>query len=544
METEQKSAINAAKLRNFFSDTGIYAHNPKDVTFIQTHASLVFIAKPWVYKIKKPVDFGFLDYSTLEKRLHYCFREVELNNRLCSEIYEGVIPIYQTNEVLKLGMPLRNHEAPRNAIEFAVKMKYLPHHLFLSYKVKNEGISKNEINRVCQKLYPFYMEQSGKKDLSKWGDRKQIKVNTDENFDQTEAFKGELLPAYLHGVIKNYTNTYLEMNADLFRERIDRGCIIDGHGDLHLDHIHITEKNVCIYDCIEFNDRLRYQDWANDLAFLAMDLDYQEEVARQNQLVTRMSSLLNDEGMRKIINFYKCYRAYVRGKIAGIQFQESESSKEKQRLKKEAERYFGLSGRYAVLGSKPIALIIMGRIATGKSTVSKQLSQLFSVNHYASDRIRKKMAGIAPNKPSPEQVESHIYSEEMSQKTYEQLLDKGLQQLNAHHSVILDATFSSANKRKKLANKLEKAGFRHLFVQTKSSDELIKKRLSQREHKSGIVSDARLEHFDKLNSIFETPEEIPNDNLISIDTGPSIDETLDTLLRKLVNHRLHEQGQE
>lgn len=538
---QNTSAISGAKLRNFFSNTNIYAHNPQKITFLQTHASYVFIAKPWVYKVKKPVDFGFLDYSTLEKRLIYCFREVELNSRLCPEIYDGVIPIYLSKDALKLGLPLQTEEAPRDAAEFAVKMKYLPHKYFLSSKINNEGISSTDIQRICKKLYHFYHKQKGGQDLSKWGEIKHLRVSTDENFDQTKPFQGDLIPSYLYEIIKSFTNNYYEVHEHLFRDRIEKDCIIDGHGDLHLDHIHITDDHVCIYDCIEFNDRLRYQDWANDLAFLAMDLDFRGEPQRQAQLITEMSRLLDDKQMQDIIDFYKCYRAYVRGKVSALQLNDTEITQEQEsELKQKAKQYFGLSGRYAVIGSKPTALIIMGRIATGKSTISKKIAELFSIQHYSSDRTRKKLAGISPEETSPKELESQLYSKDMSHETYTTLFDKALEQLRAHQSVILDATFSRAEKRKRLIDTLEDSGFNYIVIQAQSSDQLIKKRLEKRMQTETVVSDARLEHFDALNDIFQPPEEIPSKRLIEVDTSQDIDETLNFLFKQLSDKNIHQ----
>jgi len=519
----------------FFNSPSFYPHHPETIQQIQTHASYVFIAHPWVYKIKKPVNFGFLDYSTLTKRRHYCFREVELNSRLCADIYEGVVPIFREGDTLRMGDILSEDDNIDQADEYAVKMWYISDENFLKQKVFNNDVSNSDIDRISNKLKYFYINQNPDDSILEWGQINHIKVNTDENFEQTSSFIGHLIPSFLHDVIKEFTNRYFERNEDLFDKRIANNRIVDGHGDLHLEHIHITDDNVCIYDCIEFNERLRYQDLANDLAFLAMDLDFHGRPQLEHRLISNMARHLEDDELFRLMDFYKCYRAFVRGKVTGIQLQDADfPTEERKNHEATARQYFNLAGRYAVLGSKPVAIIVMGRIGTGKSTVRKKLSRLFGIPAYSSDRIRKLLAGLPPEQASPQEIHSYLYSQEMSEETYEKLYEKSIEELKHHRSVVLDATFSRREKRLDLVKRLDHAGYPYFFIEMKSSDPVIKKRLKYREEAENVVSDARLENFENLDAIYQKPTELKGDQLIEINTEQHKKETLSEIVTKIM----------
>mgnify|MGYP005848747465 CR=1 FL=1 len=521
----------------YFGSTSFYNHKPDDVQKIQTHASYVFIAPPWVYKIKKPVDFGFLDYSTLTKRRYYCFREVELNSRLCADIYEGVVPIIRDDNKLRTGDILTDENADDHADEYAVKMRYMPEENFLKQKIHDNSntVTTDEIDRISATLKDFYLRQKPDDSVSRWGEIDRIKINTDENFEQTNSFIGHLIPSFLHKVIQEFTDRYFKRNKSLFEKRIANGRIVDGHGDLHLEHIHITDEKVCIYDCIEFNDRLRYQDLANDLAFLAMDLDFHGRPQLEYRLISNMARYLEDDELFRLMDFYKCYRAFVRAKVTGIQLQDADfPDTERTNHEAEARQYFNLAGRYAVLGSRPVAIIIMGRIGTGKSTVRKRLSRLFGIPDYSSDRIRKLLAGLPPEQASPQEIHSYLYSQEMSEETYEKLYQKSIEELKHKRPVVMDATFSRRKKRVDLVKRLEEAGYRYLFIEMKTSDAVIKKRLEYREEAENIVSDARLENFENLDTIYQEPNELSNRQLIEVNTEQHKKETLSEIVNKIM----------
>lgn len=529
-----KSHISKTHLLAFLQDPASYPHDPAEVECVQTHASWVFMVDHYVYKVKKPVDFGFLDYSTLDKREHYCHREVELNRRLCSSIYLGVEAI----SLSKASGSLQFSDEGE-VIEYAVKMKRLPEEHFLHKMVARDELRKEHINRIVDELVPFYSNRESTAEIRELGTVDHIRVNTDENFDQVEPFIGDMIERETFEAIQTYTNHFLEDHPALFRQRINNGHILDTHGDLHLEHINIQDNRVCIYDCIEFNKRFRYQDVANDVAFLAMDLDRAGEEELGRFFIDRFSEEMDDPGLLRMSDFYKCYRAMVRGKVECLKSGEEEvDDQERAEAREQARGYFHQALRYALLGSGPVALIFMGRIGTGKSTMASRLSRQFGLKHYASDVIRKELAGLPIDQMSPQEVRDELYSHKMSDKTYASLYDRASFHLQIGNSVILDATFSRRHKRDELIELMEKLEVPYYFVQARAPDEVIKERLKDREHGTNVISDARLENFDTLNSIFEPPEEISCEHHFSIPTDRPFGETTRQLYTELLDRHL------
>lgn len=524
-----------SELIYFLKKRESYPHPVDKVEHIQTHISHVFIAGSFVYKLKKPVDFGFLDYSTLQKRKKYCQREVELNRRLSDDIYIGVV------RILKEGNHYffeENETGSGVTIEYVVKMRKLQDTYFLNRIVERGELTNKHLDRVADILTTFYLNQNHSKDLSEWGTIETIKFNTDENFSQTEQFIGHSIPQNAFKAIRYFTNNYFQKNKDLFQRRIEDGRIVDGHGDLHLEHIHISPEKVQIYDCIEFNNRFRYGDFAADLAFLAMDLDFNKCMCEERYFVDMMSEKLKDDELSQIIDFYKCYRAYVKGKVKSLQSVEEEVPEENRKLLKEkASLYFKLSLNYALVGSEPMVIVIMGRIATGKSTLAEALSDQLNIDLFSSDRVRKSLAGLPLTQRTPVNKRRSIYSPEMSEKTYGTLISKAKDSVDNGKSVILDATFNKREFREKLQDCFKKKAVL-LFVEVKASDEIILKRLKARNKEENVISDARLEDFEKLAASYTSPAEMDSQSFITVHTDQSLEDSLEQLYQKMIDRHL------
>ncbi|HSS16862.1 MAG TPA: AAA family ATPase [Candidatus Dormibacteraeota bacterium] len=416
---------------------------------IQTHISWVFVASPFVFKVKKPVNLGFLDFSTLDRRQHFCQREVELNRRLAPEIYLGAVPIYEADSGFSF-------KPPGNIVEYAVKMKELPHGWFLSELLEKNLVGEKEVNRVISTLHRFYQGETPMPEIEEWGTPEKLKISTDENFAQVEPFVGKTISSAAFEAIRNYTNQFYIVNDRLFCERIRQRRILDCHGDLHLDHVHLTPEATTIFDCIEFNDRFRFIDIANDLAFLAMDFDFKGRSDLGNLLLRNGARELGDVGMLTVANFYKCYRAVVRGKVESIQAAEKETTNPHEH-EKQAARYFRLALRYAIAGSEPLLLVVMGGVGTGKSTMAKRLGSELNWPVFSSDEIRKTLASVPLTQRTPPELRNKIYSARTTQQTYSKLLEHGLAALEENRGVILDATFSRRSLRKFLGDECKKA---------------------------------------------------------------------------------------
>lgn len=524
-----------SRLIAFLKDKNSYPHQTDFVKHIQTHISHVFIVPPYVFKFKKSVDFGFLDYSTLEKRRRLCHREVELNRRLSDDVYLGVSSVIETEEGFQF---LEEESDAESVIEYGVKMKQLPKEYFLHTYLENDTLTKSHLDRVADKLADFYSNQQPDEQILEYGKIASIRVNTDENFEQTQSFIGNTISQNAYDAIQYFTNQYFEQHADFFGRRIAEKRIVDGHGDLHLEHIHITPKKVQIYDCIEFNERFRYGDLAVDLAFLAMDLDFNGRWSDERYFIDQMSQKLDDPSLPAIIDFYKCYRAYVKGKVKSLQSAEEEVPKaDREKAARTASQYFNLSLRYALLGSHPKVLVFMGGVGTGKSTLARHFEQTLGLARFSSDRIRKEMADLPLKERPPKEERDKLYSRRMSEKTYAALLDKMETELVEGKSVVLDATFSSRESRQRLVNRLQGIEASYLFVEATAPDEVVRERLKNRDNEK-VVSDARLEDFEALQQKYDTPTDIDVSHLIKVDTEQSLPDTTAKLYVALADNNL------
>ena len=524
------------RLLRFLEQSFSYPHQPEVVEHVQTHISHVFLVSPFVYKFKKPVDFGFLDYSTLAKRKKFCRREVELNRRLSDDIYLGVVSVIEEDDTFHIVDEVVESDS---VVEYAVKMKQLPEEYFLHSYLENDALTTTHLDRVANKLADFYNGQQPDEQILQYGEVDSIKVNTDENFEQTKAFIGETIDDNTYRAIRYFTNKYFERRKELFERRMTQQRIVDGHGDLHLEHIHITPDKVQIYDCIEFNNRFRYGDLAADLAFLAMDLDFNNCWQEERYFIDQMADKLNDPDLPEITDFYKCYRAYVKGKVKSLQSGEEEVPEaDREKAAQTASRYFDLSLRYALLGSKPIVLIFMGGVGTGKTTLAKHFEQKFTIDRFSSDRIRKSMAGIPLQQRTPAEQRRQLYTKSMSERTYQALLEKMEACIQEGKSVILDATFSNRAAREELIGEFEELGIRFLFVEAQAPEQVIKSRLKQRNEQDDVVSDARIEDFEILNNRYDPPTEIADDHLITVQSDQPVEQTIRTLYFALADRNI------
>jgi uncharacterized protein len=504
--------IQQEELLPFLLNANSYPHRPKSVRLIQTHASFVFIVPPFVYKVKKAVNFGFLNFSTLERRKHFCAREVELNSRLCPTVYLGVVPLSIADHGYRFGDGER-------VVEYAVKMRKLPERYFLDRILRRQAVAPAEIDRVAATLAEFYGRQQPSPEITEWGHVERLKISTDENFRQTEEFVGRTISAPAFETIRYFTNEFYAHGEPLFEWRVNEGRIRDCHGDLHLEHIHLTPKALNIYDCIEFNDRLRYIDVANDAAFLAMDLDFEHQPGLARHFIEVTAKALNDDGMRELIDFYKCYRAYVRGKVESLHSVAHAAAQSERRLSvARAQRYFRLALQYAVAGSQPLLLVMMGRIGSGKTTLAKEAAAELGWEVISSDRLRKEMAGFPLFERSSDAARSRLYSEAMTEKTYDRLFARADDQVRNGCSVILDATFARRAQRDRLVEHFGRSGVELRLVETQADDETVKKRLKAREAKPDEISDARLEDYEMLSSIYEPPTELPARHCCGVST--------------------------
>ena len=316
-----------------------YPEDAGKIELIQTHISFVFLTKNFVYKVKKAVDFGFLDFSTLEKRRMFCEKELELNRRLCPDIYLKVVPINKS-AFIKI-------EGDGEPVEYALKMKRLPQERIMTMLLHENKVDKKTIDELAKIIARFHSNAQANAEINEFGSIKIIRTNWDENFAQTEKYIGQTIADAEYAFLEGKVNGFMDANGALFESRIRDNRISDCHGDLHSGNIFITDK-ICIFDAIEFNDRFRYSDVASDVAFLAMDLDFQRRPDLADYLIERYAVYSKDRGLTRVLAFYECYRAYVRGKVISFRLDDPNvSTEEKTAATKEAEAYFKLAAEYA-----------------------------------------------------------------------------------------------------------------------------------------------------------------------------------------------------
>ncbi len=319
-----------------------YPEIPEKVSLAQTHISTVFIGDKFVYKIKKPVNFGFLDFSTLEKRNFYCNKEVELNSRFSNDVYLGVYPV--TFDGTK-----HTINGKGEVVDYAVKMRRLADEDLMKSRFRNGTITSEDIERIGEAIASFHKISIQSEKINEYGNLDAVKLNTDENFQQTEEFVGDSISKEQYHSLKNWTGDFYKKHQELFIQRIKKGKIKDCHGDLHMEHICLTDP-IIIFDCIEFNDRFRYIDTISDISFLLMDLEFNGGERLSEQLCKVYLSYVGEEDndlINHLINFYKVYRAYVRGKVTSFILKDTAISNDKKTKAIDiAQRYFTLAHSY------------------------------------------------------------------------------------------------------------------------------------------------------------------------------------------------------
>jgi aminoglycoside phosphotransferase family enzyme len=290
--------------------------------------------------VKKPVDFGFLDFTSLDKRKYFCEQEVKLNRRLSPDIYLGVVKITFDRERISFN-------GKGQVEEYAVQMKRIPEELLLNKLLEKGQVDREMMEALSEKLARFYASAETNERIKSFAKPERIKQDTDENFEQTAKYVGTIIFKSIYEEIQKRTNEFFRNQEALFHRRIVSDRIRDCHGDLRLEHI-FWGKEIAIFDCIEFNERFRYTDVAADIGFLAMDLDYQGREDLSEHLIRTYIEKSGDQDLSLLLDFYKCYRAYVRGKVESFRLDDLHiPEKEKKESLQRARKYFDLARRYA-----------------------------------------------------------------------------------------------------------------------------------------------------------------------------------------------------
>jgi uncharacterized protein len=518
------------KVVAFLSDKNNYPQKTKLVEHKETHISHIFLTDKFAYKIKKPVDFGFLDFTTLENRKFFCKEEVRLNKRLSPSLYLGIEKITSSSKksdksVKKIKKripgPTENRISDNHfefngagkAAEYAVKMKRIPEECIMTQLVEAGKINETIIAKIAKIIADFHENErvSNEKENIAMGKRCVVAARkaTEQNFSQTEKYIGKLIKKSHFEFIKNATEEFFETKGTLFQKRINGNRTINIHGDLHSGNIFIKNDEIFIFDCIEFNDDFRQGDTVSDIAFLAMDLDYLGREDLSKYFIRKYIEFSGDNKVYTLLNFYKCYRAYVRAKINCFMYDNPSITKQKRKeFENAAKKYYFLALEYArsFHSAKPILAISCGFSGSGKSRWLKFASDIIGGEMLVTDSVRKKLFNLTGKEKKDDAYRKRFYCEENRQLVYDYIFSRADEILSKGGHVSIDASFIKRENRdiaKALAKK-HKAAF--IMLYTVSSEENIKKRICSRKMLKSNISDADFEHaYLYQKNAFEKP---------------------------------------
>jgi aminoglycoside phosphotransferase family enzyme/predicted kinase len=499
-----------------------YPHPVTSIEQCETHISKVFLTGTYVYKIKKPVNLEFLDFTTLAKRRHFCRQEVILNRRLTRNVYLDTVPItFKDGRYYLAG--------PGSPVEYAVKMRQLPEDRSMVRLLRTGMIDKEALQELGRILAGFYTQADAGGHINTFGSWETVQANCEENFRQAKIFVGRILDGRMFQIVRDATRSFLRKRRELFEHRIENDKIRDCHGDLRAAHIYFIDR-IQILDCIEFNERFRYGDVTSDLAFLAMDLDHEGHSQIAHGLLKAYVGHTGDREVFVLLDFYKCYRAFVRVKVNCFRLCEGGLvEQERERLLVETHRYMDLACRYAVQFARPTLWVVCGMPASGKSTIARELAKTFCVRVFRSDVIRKELFCMQPREQRDVPFEDGIYSKEASSLTYAKLLLLAQEEIEKGRSVILDSTYSSRHQRSEVLRLAKDMDTNVMFVECMCPESVLKERLVKREG-TPSVSDARLHHFQQIKARFEPLNEVRDEMHIGVDTERPLGESMEHIL--------------
>ena len=482
------------------SKPAAYPFPTEAVEIRQTHISVVFLAGQCVYKIKKPVNLGFLDFTSLEKRRHFCEEEVRLNRRLAPEVYLGVVPVVRNDGGLRF-------ECDGNVIEWAVKMQRLPDRATLQNHLFRHEVGFDAIRALADRIASFHRQAETNDRIAAFGRFDAVAKQIRDVFARTASMIGTTVQQSVFDRVKTRTEEALARLHAVIEGRATRGAPRDCHGDLHLDHIYLfpdrsPPSDLVIVDCIEFNERLRFIDPVADMAFLAMDLAFHGRRDLAHVFADAYFRVAHDSEGRELLPLYTTYRATVRGMVEGLELVESEvSDSEKAAALARGRAHWLLAlGECEPPGRKPCLLLAVGLPGTGKSTLARHLAKSAGLSLIRSDVIRKELAGIPTEENTPPALQPTIYSQDWTERTYAECLRRAEHLLFNGQRVIVDATFREDRHRQLFLDTAAKWAVPSALFVCQANPQTIRQRLEARH---GDASDADWSVYQHLAASWE-----------------------------------------
>jgi uncharacterized protein len=393
------------------------------------------------------------------------------------------------------------------------------------------------VRALARRLAEFHASAETGPEIEVFGSLETIAGNWRENFEQTEPYVGRTITARQFQETREYMEGFLERERDLFEARVREGRVRDCHGDLRAEAV-CFQDGICIFDCIEFNERFRYSDVAADLGFLAMDLDSRGRPTMSDELVGLYLEMSGDSTLPLVLDFYKCYRAYVRGKVEGFLLDAPEvPAAQKAAARGRARAFFRLAHSYARRRTPCTLINMAGLSGAGKSFLANALAARLGAVVISSDVVRKRLVGVEPTERHIEPWQRGIYGSEMTERTYEAMLEEAEPHLERRRPVILDATFMLRRHRQAARALARRRGARYLAVECLVEESVARERLARRPEDPWTASDGRWEIFAAQRERFEPLTEASKRELVRVDTAQSLGEQLDIITPLFVRRR-------
>ncbi len=477
-----------ARLIDALSDPSAYPQRPDGVEVHQTHISVVFLAGELAYKIKKPVTMGFVDYSTIERRHHFCEEEVRLNRRLAPEVYLGVVPVTEESGSIRM-------EGTGEVVEWAVKMRRLPDSSTLRAHLAGGGLGAEALTEWARRLARFHASAESGTRVAAHGALEAIDRNARDNLEESAPQIATTVSRATFDRLGERTETALARLGHLIEHRARRGVPRDTHGDLRLDHVYWFPDRAppgdwIAVDCIEFDDRFRHADPIADIAFLAMELSLEGRADLAATFVEDYLRASDDEEGRALLPFYRSYRAAVRGKVEGLKLAEpeiSETDRATARSRARALWLFALS-ELEEPSRRPGLILVAGLPGSGKSTLCRALADQAGFTVIRSDEIRKELADARVGAaPSANQFGDGIYTSEWNERTYAECLRRAEELVFEGRRVLIDASFREDSRRRLFLDAARRWGISTCLILCKADPEVVRERL---DHRGGDASDA------------------------------------------------------
>jgi aminoglycoside phosphotransferase family enzyme/predicted kinase len=516
--------VDLADLIEALSAPGAYPEPVDRVEVRQTHISVVFLAREHVYKIKKPIKPNFLDFSTLEIRLHFCREEVRLNRRLAPDVYLAVVPVVRTANGLKW-------EGDGEIVEWAVKMRRLPAEATLLERLRRDEVGVEMIESLARKIAAFHQSASTDERIAAFGRFDGVARNLRDVLAHSVSQVDKTVRLAVFERIKARMEETLSRLRPRIEARAGRGMPRDTHGDLRLDHIYYfpdkePSADLVIIDCIEFNERFRFIDPVADMAFVAMDLAYHGRRDLARAFADAYFSATGDEEGRELLSLYTAYRASVRGEVEGMLVTEQEvPAAEREVAAMRARAYWLLAlSELEPSGKKPCLLLVAGLPGAGKSSLARALAERADFCLIRSDVVRKELG------TQTRSVSEGIYTPEWNARTYAECLHRAEQLLAEGSRVIVDATFREEKQRRNFLEAAVRWGVPGGMLLCRAEPDTVRRRLQQRK---GDASDADWSVYRHLAASWEDPGTLTQRVCHTISTEGSPEESLSRALEVL-----------